>query len=538
MRAEADVTGAGEKKQLGRILLQQRLVSASMLDGLLEAQRASPDTRLASLTAASGHVAEVDLLRALSEQHGVPGIDVTQVVVPLENLALIPLEIAKQHGILPFLARDEQIFLAMSDPSDRRVIDEIEFVTGRRISPYVALHDALQELIDVCYRAAERGETHHIGAAVPRDYLEQVGLADREPAPSPLEGATAGRTEAPDRGEVSGVSPTPRAPSAGGSSMGGASTGDSAKGGPSLGGLAPAADDLAEFSFADVMDDDAEPAPPLDPVFESRVAPLPTRPSASVRADVRVLMIDADEGVRRVVARALGERGYAASEAASGADGIAALRAAVPDVLIIDATLPDVHALELCRRVKASQRYGQVPILVVSAVHRGWRFAEDLRESWGVQAFLEKPFAVGEVLAAIERCLDGRGADGADADAISHEAHAALAAGMEAFKAGDLPRAIAQLERGVAIDPRAFRLHYHLGLLYGKSDASVFEAIQALETAVRLAPRSFPALKNLAVLYQRAGFRHQAMDVWERALGASPDDETKRGIQDHLLSLF
>jgi DNA-binding response OmpR family regulator len=499
------VSGAGEKTQLGRILLQQRLVSASKLDQLLETQRASPGARLASLTAASGEVGELDLLRALSEQHGVPGLDVAQVVVPLEHLALVPREIAKQHSILPILVRDDELFLAMADPSDKRVLEEIEFVTGRQISPYVALHDALQDLIDVCYREAERGAAHYVGPDVPYDYLVEAGLAEPKPA-----------SVVPDRADASGVSPSPRA----------AKT-------PSSSG-----DELAEMSFANLMDDAPESLPPLDPVFESRVGPLPMRPPSLDRAGARVLLLDADEGVRRAFARALGDRGYVVVGAATGQDGIAALRASPADLLVIDDALPDVHALDLCRRIRRSSRFGKIPIVVVSAQHRGWRVASDLREAYGVAALLEKPFSFAEALVAVARCLGGLEPDGADPDAVSDEAAAALAAGMQAFKGGDLPRALAELERGLSIDPRAFRLHYHLGLLYGRDDATVFEAIAALETAVSLVPRHFGALKNLAVLHQRVGHKHQSIDMWERALGCSPDDETRRGIQAHILSLL
>jgi DNA-binding response OmpR family regulator len=502
------VSGAGEKKQLGRILLQQQLVSASKLDALLDTQRAKPGTRLASLTAASGEVSQLDLLRALSEQHGVPGLDVAQVVVPLEHLALVPREIAKQHAILPILVRDDELFLAMADPSDKRAIDEIEFVTGRRISPYVALHDPLQALIDVCYREAERGAARYVGPEVPHDYLVQAGLAEAAPAPTPAAG---------DRADASGVSPSPRA------------------GAPH----APTgADDLAETSFANLMDDGPESLPPLDPVFESRVGPLPMRPPSLDRAGARVLLLDADEAVRRAFARALGDRGYEVVEAATGQDGIAALRASPADLLVIDDALPDVHALDLCRRIKGSSRFGKTPIVVVSARHRGWRVAADLRETYGVAAFLEKPLRMAEVSTTVARCLAGLEAEGSDPDAISDEAAASLAAGMQAFKSGDLPRALTELERGLTFDPRAFRLHYHLGLLYGRDDATVFEAIAALETAVTLAPRHFGALKNLAVLHQRVGHKHQSIDMWERALGCSPDDETRRGIQAHILSLL
>jgi tetratricopeptide (TPR) repeat protein len=80
-------------------------------------------------------------------------------------------------------------------------------------------------------------------------------------------------------------------------------------------------------------------------------------------------------------------------------------------------------------------------------------------------------------------------------------------------------------------------LHYHLGLLYGKQE-NVFEAIEALEIAADLRPRDFSTLKNLAVLYQRAGFRLKSTEMWERALSSAPDDATRTSIKSHLVSLL
>ena len=48
----------------------------------------------------------------------------------------------------------------------------------------------------------------------------------------------------------------------------------------------------------------------------------------------------------------------------------------------------------------------------------------------------------------------------------------------------------------------------------------------------------FVALRNLAVLYQSKGFKNKAIDLWERALRCSPEDETREHIRKHLLSLI
>jgi CheY-like chemotaxis protein len=513
-----------DKKQLGKILLKQKLVTQGELDNLLEDQKRVPGQRLASTAAQSGRVGDVDLLRALSEQHGVSGIDLGQVVVPLSNLKLVPLEVARQYLILPFSVKDDEIHLAMADPQDQRVVQEIEFVTGRAITPYVALHEHLARVINEAYALAEKGESYYVGPNAPADYLASLGIKPSKPPPPvrpPAPPARAPKPPPPPRAE-----PTPSS---------------------------------AEMDFSDLFDDEPKQEPQatlgpvaaeaprakdisaLDAAFDSRVAPMP-RDDSSKRArktQQTVLVVDDEDDIRRMLKRVLAERGFAVVEASRGTEALQAVREHAPDLILLDAMLPEIHGFDICRRIKGSQKYGHIPIIMVSAVYRGWRFAEDLRQSFGVHTFIEKPFKIADVLAAIDRALEGQPTEPpADGDeTISEQAGEALASGIDAYKRGEIDTAIDHLVRGVGIDPLSFRLHYHLGLLYGRRD-QVFEAIHELETSVDLSPKSFAALKNLAVLYQRAGFKHKAIEIWERALGSAPDDDTRRGIKDHLMSLL
>lgn len=489
--------GPGDKKQLGKILLKQKLVTPQELEDLLQKQRASPGQRLASTAVQSGMVGEVEILKALSEQHGLPGIDLAQVVIPLADLKLIPADIAKQHLILPILVKEDRIFLAMADPADRRVIDEIEFVTGRRVFPYVSLQESLRSVIEQAYKQAERGEAYYVGPRVPRDYLQQIGLDTARPKSQP---------------------PEPQ---------------------PGLGAAVVADDELGiDVAFReDESSAQIDVAVDLDPAFDSGLPPPVPRPPSSSSTKRKVLIVDDEEDIRRLLRRVLGDRGYEVIEASRGLEALQHVRDHVPDLILLDAMLPEVHGFDICRRIKGSKRYGHIPIIMVSAIYRGWRFAEDLRESYGVESFLEKPFKIGEVLAAVHRALEGRDGEGDDADSVSREAGDALQQGIDAYQGGDLDGAIAHLQRGIGIDPLAFKLHYHLGLLYGRRE-NIYEAIHELEIAIDLQPRHFAALKNLAVLYQRAGFKHKAIEMWERAMRQAPDDETKRGIKDHLMGLL
>jgi hypothetical protein len=174
-----------KKSQLGKILLKQRLITPDELERLLAEQKKRPGSRLASSAAQRGSVADAQLLQALSEQHQLPGVDLAQLVVPLGNLLLVPEEIAKAHVILPILVKEHEMFLAMADPSDRKVIEEIEYATGKKVVPYVALHESLCQVIEHSYRLATEDKEYFIGPFVSSEHLSQLGLRPAQPADAP-----------------------------------------------------------------------------------------------------------------------------------------------------------------------------------------------------------------------------------------------------------------------------------------------------------------------------------------------------------------
>ncbi|HXS17404.1 MAG TPA: hypothetical protein VN764_09450, partial [Polyangiaceae bacterium] len=148
-----------EKKQLGRILLKQKAVTPQRLDQALESQGGG---RLASRLLQEGAISGIAALRALSEQHGIPGLDLDQVCVKLSDLDLLPREIAERHLILPVLSRGERLFVAMANPREKKVIDELEFVTGKKVYPYVALESPLAFTISEAYSRKARGEDYYV----------------------------------------------------------------------------------------------------------------------------------------------------------------------------------------------------------------------------------------------------------------------------------------------------------------------------------------------------------------------------------------
>lgn len=490
------------KKQIGRILLQQHALTAEQLEQALSERGG----RLASRLAQAGTITDLAALKALSEQHGIPGIDLGQICLRLEDLELLPRGIAEKHLILPVLVREDRLFVAMANPRERQVLDELEFVSGKKVYPYVALEGMLTGVIQEAYNRKAAGEAFYVGPHCPKEVLAKYGLASREQAAE----VPAPKASVPPPDETNSPLTAP--------------------------GVV-VDDQVGRVSRNDEVEDSGfgETSRELSVVASlGEITGQDEGPSADAQT---VLVVDDEADIRKMLRRLLTGHGYRVLEADRGLLALRMVKEQAPDLIILDAMLPEVHGFEIARRIKGSERYGQIPIIMISAVYRGWRYAEDLKQSCRVDFYLEKPFRIADVLRAVEISLSQKSAPELPAPNVSDEAERCLDAGVKAYQAGRVDEAVEHLQRGIAIDPLAYRLHFHLGLLYGKT-GHVYEAISELETAVEINAQHYPAVKNLAILYQKAGFRNKAAEMWERALGLAPDEPTRTSIKEHLLNLL
>lgn len=506
-----------DKKPIGRILLKRRLISQEELDRQLASQERSHDgVPLASRIAASGAASETDVLKALSEQFGVPGIDLNQVAISTEYLRYVPREVAESSRILPVLVRDDRLFLAMGNPHDQKAIDELEFVTGLRVFAYVAVTQTLERTVRDAYDAKESGAEHYVGPNAPAETLERTGVS--RPPPDDLV------AQEPQAFEVH-KEPVHADPFATETTS------------PSV----FADDDVESDGATDFSTDE------FGALGEevSRVAMLPDELRAAGLSDTntgtsgkRILVVDDEEDIRKLVRRLLVDEGHQVVEADRGLLALQLVKEQPPDLIVLDAMLPELHGFDIARRIKGSEKYGKIPILMMSAIYRGWRIAEDLKATYGIEDYIEKPFRIKELLAKVERLLERTsGSPAHDPEQINRSAAKYLEDGIAAYTAGDVDQAVSMLRKGITVDPLAYRLRFHLALIYGKR-GQIYDGITELERAIDLNPKHFPALKNLAVLYEKAGFRNKAVEMWERCVHVAPDAATRTAIKEHLFKLL
>lgn len=118
---------------------------------------------------------------------------------------------------------------------------------------------------------------------------------------------------------------------------------------------------------------------------------------------VRVLVVDDEPAIRRLLKTSLGAQGYEVLEAATGEQALAILRSAKPELVVLDLGLPDMDGKEVIRRIRHDSL---VPILVLSirSDERGKVEALDL----GADDFVTKPVGMDELTARIRAALRHR----------------------------------------------------------------------------------------------------------------------------------
>jgi DNA-binding response OmpR family regulator len=150
----------------------------------------------------------------------------------------------------------------------------------------------------------------------------------------------------------------------------------------------------------------------------------------------RVLIVDDDQGLRTVLATALGDEGFVVTQASDGLAGLHQFQNVGADLVILDILMPEMDGLEVCRRIR---RKSAVPIVLLSS--RGDEVDRVTGLETGADDYVTKPFSTRELVARI-RALDRRVAAASSSPAIGPGAAPApalaSALGGELLEAGPL----------------------------------------------------------------------------------------------------
>jgi type IV pilus assembly protein PilB len=154
---------------LGELLLREKVLTPDQLKSALEVQK-EKNLPLQTAIVSLGLVTEEEMAQALSRQLGYPYIDLDQFEVYPDVVNLIPIEIVKKYMIMPIHRIRSFLTLAMVDPTDLEVIEDIRFRTGLSIQPVIASESGILNAINKYYGSSSSLRVKKI--------IEDIALAD------------------------------------------------------------------------------------------------------------------------------------------------------------------------------------------------------------------------------------------------------------------------------------------------------------------------------------------------------------------------
>ena len=129
------------------MLLSGRFITPQQLDEALKYQRVKGG-RLGTCLVKLGHLTEDILHSVLSRQFGLEIVEPASCDIDPDILKLLPRELAMRLQVVPIRREGNVLFVAMSDPNDVSLFDELTFRTGLRIKPVLASEQQIREGID------------------------------------------------------------------------------------------------------------------------------------------------------------------------------------------------------------------------------------------------------------------------------------------------------------------------------------------------------------------------------------------------------
>jgi type IV pilus assembly protein PilB len=137
-------------RKLGELLVKQGLVKKDDLEKALEHQDKFK-TRIGNSLVSLGHINEKVLATFLSKQFGIPAISLEGVTVNLEVAKIVPRSLCEKHHMVPLSMENNKVAIALADPSNLTVADDIRFLCNKEPQIYLATEGAITKLIAKTY---------------------------------------------------------------------------------------------------------------------------------------------------------------------------------------------------------------------------------------------------------------------------------------------------------------------------------------------------------------------------------------------------
>ena len=159
-------------KRLGDILVESGFLNATELAEVLSVQKET-GKRLGEVIVESGLMSEFDILRAVSSQYNYPIIDLSGIDVDPKATALLTQKFCEDNVVFPIGFDGDNLVVAIDDPMNITIEDELQFQTGYQISLMLATHTSIIDAIKVHYgRENANKAAEELGTSLASDTLD------------------------------------------------------------------------------------------------------------------------------------------------------------------------------------------------------------------------------------------------------------------------------------------------------------------------------------------------------------------------------
>jgi len=139
-----------EAKKLGELLKDAGLIDDFQLQSALSHQR-NWGGRLGNILVELEFIREEDVARVIAEKLRTPYVNLFDIEISESTLKFIKVDVARKYNVMPVKKEASGLVVAMSDPLDIEIIDELRFITGFTIKPALSLESEIRDAIRKYY---------------------------------------------------------------------------------------------------------------------------------------------------------------------------------------------------------------------------------------------------------------------------------------------------------------------------------------------------------------------------------------------------
>jgi len=118
----------------------------------------------------------------------------------------------------------------------------------------------------------------------------------------------------------------------------------------------------------------------------------------------KILVVDDDMGLCKLIAQTLKRQGYECMVAFSGEEGLNSWRSVKPDLILLDIAMPLMTGWDVTRAIRAEEVEGEhTPIVIMTAQARLYDLAQDMHDK--IEGYLAKPLEAPQIISQVEKII-------------------------------------------------------------------------------------------------------------------------------------